>query len=241
MIVAIPSKGRAGRTTTDAFMTTATLFAPKSEVDDYKRAAKCKVVGIPNDVRGITRTRNWILDNCGDERVVFVDDDLEKAGWIEFFSHHVHYRELTPDEWLREFRRLFALTEQLGLSIFGVDTAGATRSTYPYKPFRFHTYLTASCMGVRNHVNGTAIRFDESFAVKEDYELCLRCIEKDGAVLAAQYVYWTNSHWTDAGGCADYRTQQMEEDAIKRLMMRYPRLVRRVTRGGSHYSIELDF
>jgi hypothetical protein len=240
MIVAIPSKNRAGQTTTDKVMPSGILYVPKAEVADYRRLSNCAVVPVPNAVRGITRTRNWILDNCGQEHVVFVDDDHEQAGWIEFHAHNVNYNKMNESEWLREFRRLFGITRQLGYSIFGVNTHGNTGSTYTYKPFRFHTYLTASCMGIVND-RQRPIRFDESFPVKEDYELCLRCIEKDGGIVAAQYLYWVNSHWADKGGCADYRTQDMEDGAISRLMLRYPKHVRRVTRSNNAYSIELDF
>jgi hypothetical protein len=85
------------------------------------------------------------------------------------------------------------------------------------------------------------LRFDESFKVKEDYELCLRCIKEDGGVLAARYLYWENEHWGTEGGCKDYRTQAMEEEAIKMLMRRYKGMIRKITRGGSEYSIELEF
>src|SRR5215831_16494606 len=176
MIVAIPSKNRAGRTTTDKLMTRATMFVPKAEARDYAKASRCKVAPVPDHVRGITRTRNWILDHCHDNNVVFVDDDLNKAGWIEFHPHNVNYHDMGEDAWWREFARLFSITRALKLSLFGVNTHANTGSTYTYKPFRFHTYLTASCLGMVND-KPHPLRFDESYPVKEDYELCLRCIE----------------------------------------------------------------
>jgi len=90
-------------------------------------------------------------------------------------------------------------------------------------------------------LNDGRTRFDESFPVKEDYELCLRCIKEDGGILGARYLYWHNEHWTGEGGCKDYRTQAMEEKAINKLMSMYPGFIRRVTRGGAEYSINLDF
>ena len=53
--------------------------------------------------------------------------------------------------------------------------------------------------------------------------------------------YWENGHWDDPGGCKTYRTQAMEEDAIRRLMRMYPGMIRRVDRGGTGFSIQLDF
>jgi len=77
--------------------------------------------------------------------------------------------------------------------------------------------------------------------VKEDYELCLRHIKERGGIVAARYVFWQNEHWKKSGGCVDYRTQAMEADCIRRLMRMYPGMIRQVKKGGSKYSIMLDF
>ena len=79
------------------------------------------------------------------------------------------------------------------------------------------------------------------FPVKEDYELCLSCIKEDGGIVGAQYFYWENHHWKTPGGCRDYRTVQMEEECIRRLVRMYPGNVRRVKRKGSEFCIQLDF
>jgi len=64
-------------------------------------------------------------------------------------------------------------------------------------------------------------------------EATLRCVKEDGGVVAARYLFWENSHWTDAGGCAAYRTQLLELRCIKLLVSLYPGMIRRVTRGGA--------
>jgi hypothetical protein len=210
---------------------------PEVEADAYRRCKVKNVVAVPNRVRGITATRNWILDSTPDRRVVFVDDDVIIAGWFELFSHNAKQRKLKEPAWLAEFVKLFEVTEQIGYRIWGLSTDGALRSVYPYRPFLFRSYVTASCMGICN----TGLRFDPTYPVKEDYELCLRCLRDDGGVVAARYLFWNNQHWEGDGGCKDYRTQDMEEAAITRLMAQYPGMIRRVTRGGSGYSIELEF
>lgn len=241
MIVAIPSKGRAGRVASLDVIPHAVLFVPEGEVEEYRHAhGGTTVVGVPTRVRGITATRNWILEDVDDPRVVFVDDDVKIHGWIELFETNGKHRTMTEAEWWGTWQRLFDVTEGAGLRIWGTATDGALRSVYPYRPFIFHTYVTASCMGI---LRDSGIRFDESFPVKEDYEMCLRCLKEDGGVVGARYVYWANAHWDGParGGCGSYRTQAMEDQAIQRLMEMYPGLIRRVTRGGAQYSIELDF
>jgi hypothetical protein len=240
MLIAIPSKGRPSKVKSLKVLPSATVYVPANEGEAYRRAnPETAIVEVPQAACGITATRNWILDATDDPWVVFVDDDLKSAGWIELgetAGRHV----TVPSEaaWMDEFARAFALLEDVGLRIWGFDTAGARRSVYPYRPIVWHTYVTASCMGI---LNDGRTRFDPSFPIKEDYELCLRCLKEDGAVLGIRWVYWVNEHWTGAGGCKDYRSQEMERAAITRLIKMYPGMIRRVTRGGSTYAIELEF
>jgi hypothetical protein len=236
VLVAIPSKGRAGAVKTLRVLPSSTVFAPVLEVDAYRVAGARHVVGVPDSVRGITATRNWILQNTDDRRIVMIDDDVVSAGYIKLHPHAAQNMTLSEAVWLGEFRKLFDVTEDMGFRLWGLATDGATRAVYPYHPFRFRSYVTASCMGL---VNDGRTLFDESYPLKEDYELCLRCIVEDGGVVSAQYLYWRNSHWLDAGGCKDYRTQAIEADCIKRLRRTYPGLVRVAQRANSQWAIEV--
>jgi hypothetical protein len=238
MILAIPSKGRPAGVKSQAVLPCAQVFIPQNEINDYARAGVKNLVAVPERIKGITATRNWILDNVKDRRVVMIDDDVLMQGWTRLFSHHAKQHRLREKDWLRECERLFEVTEQLRYRIWGVATQAALRSIYPFKPFLFRSYVTASFMGI---INDGRTRFDERFPVKEDYELALRCIKQDGGIVAARYLYWQNSHWKDKGGCSAYRTQIMELQAIKLLASMYPGMIRRITRGGSNYSIELEF
>lgn len=237
MTVAIPSKGRPTRVKSQKVIPSARVFVPAVEAESYRRYGVANVVPVPDSVAGITRTRNWILENTRDPHVVFMDDDVKSSGWFELYPENGKLRHLPESAWLPEFKKLFAIAEQIGYRVWGVGTDGALRNCYPYKPFLFHSYVTGSCMGIVNR----GLRFDETFPVKEDYELCLRCIRDDGGVLAARYLFFSTNHWSDKGGCREYRTQEMEERAVNELMTRYPGFIRRVTRGGSQYSVELEF
>jgi hypothetical protein len=238
MIIAIPSKGRPTGVKSQTVLSCAQVFVPESEMVDYARAGVRNLIAVPDIVKGITATRNWILDHVKDPRVVMADDDVKFQGWTRMFAYHAKRYKLREKDWLRECERLFDITEQLHYRIWGVATQSAPRAIYPFKPILFRSYVTASFMGI---LNDGRTRFDERFPVKEDYELALRCIKEDGGVLAARYLYWENSHWKDKGGCSAYRTQVMELQAIKLLASLYPGMIRRITRGGSDYSIELDF
>lgn len=237
MLIAIPSKGRPGRVKSQAIITSAKVFVPETEAEAYEKLGTANVVPVPAEVRGITATRNWILDHAEDRRVVMIDDDVKEQGWGQAYAHNWRKHKLNEAQWLREWEKLFDVAADMRFRIWGVATTGECRAIYPYRPFLWHTYVTASCMGI---FADAGLRFDESFKVKEDYEICLRCLKEDGGIVGARYLFWQNDHWTADGGCKDYRTQAMEEDAIRRLMKMYPGMIRRVTRGGCEYSIQLD-
>ena len=237
MLIAVPSKGRAGKTTTDKiFKNTATFFVPKSEYHQYKDLVK-NVVSIPNNIQGITKTRNWILNYTDETRVVMIDDDIKKLGYVKRNERNVNHISLkNEDFWIDEFTKYFELTEQLDYKIWGVTTDDSTRSAYSYKPIMFKTYALGSIMGI---VNDKEYMFDEEFKVKEDYELCLRHIKEKGGILGIKYLYWANHHYKEDGGCKDYRTVKMEKECIKKLIDKYPGMIAKIKRKNSEFGITL--
>ena len=235
--MAIPSKGRAGLTTTQKVLPNATWYVPESELHQYKPIYR-NVIGVPLSVRGITATRNWILQNTDSRWVVFIDDDAKHTGWSKL--HKEHRKDIkcpTEEFWHNEFIKCFDIAEQMGYKIWGIKTETSTRSVQPYKPFLLRGYVTASCMGM---INDGEYYFDESYKVKEDYELCLRHIKEKGGILGVRYVHWENDHWDKDGGCKDYRTQDMERDAIKRLIKQYPGMIRSAKRKANEFTIQLQ-
>ena len=236
MIIAIPSKNRAGRTTSQNVLPNATFFVPNSEVHQYKAFVK-NIIGIPNNIQGITPTRNWILKNTKEKYVVFIDDDVKTCGYNKLLERNTKKIEIKNEEfWNEEFKKFF-ICEELEYKMWGVRTESSPRGTYPYKPILFRTYLTASCMGM---INDGEYYFNEKYKVKEDYEICLRHIRDKGGILGIRYLHWENEHWTTEGGCKDYRTIEIERDCIKRLIKEYPNMVLSAKRKNNEFCIKLN-
>ena len=214
-----------------------TFFIPESEYHQYNGIVK-NIVCVPKEVRGITDTRNWILKNSEDKWVVFLDDDAKNVGYNKLEERKTKKIEIRDEGfWMEEFLKYFDITEQLGYKIWGTRTESSPRGTYPYKPFLTRSYVTASCMGI---VNDGEYLFDPEFKVKEDYEICLRHIRDKGGILAIRYLHWENEHWTTDGGCKDYRTIEMERDAIKKLIKLYPNMISSAKRKANEFTIKLN-
>jgi hypothetical protein len=147
MLIAVPSKGRAGRVMTQAVVPSASIFVPHLEAAAYEQMGVRNVVPVPDAVRGITATRNWILRQADDRRVVMIDDDVRTQGYTELFARNCMRHLLDEATWLGEFAKLFDVTEDLGYRIWGLrpmaPPARFTRSTFCWR-----SYVTASCMGI---------------------------------------------------------------------------------------------
>ncbi len=239
ILIAIPSKGRPFKSKSKELLKSAKLFVPESEYDLYNKIYPNDIIAVPNEVKGITKTRNWILNNSEYKYIVFVDDDLKDCGyWISRNDKRVKVKIDNENIIINEFVKLFEVCDDLNYKIWGLKTEGSKISQHDEKPFVFLTYVTASCMGI---VNDKEFLFDENYLLKEDYEIGLRHIEKKGGVIGARHFHWENEHWGVNGGCGDYRDDLMERKMINKLIRQYPKYVKSVNRKNSQYCIKLHF
>lgn len=157
MEIAIASKGRAGKTKSAEFFEDCVLYVPEYEAESYLRFNK-NVIPVPANVKGITKTRNFILNYSEKRYIIMIDDDLKNQGFIKVNDDNMKKIKLTPEDWKEEFLKMFSICEDINYKIWGVRTEGSPRGTYPYTPFLFHSYVTASCMGMINDKSYTIIK-----------------------------------------------------------------------------------
>lgn len=234
--VAIPSKGRAGIITSHEIFKSAVLYVPESEVRQYS-IYKNEVVGVPSDVKGITKTRNWILKNntCN---IFFLDDDLEYGGYVERSDEKYKVKRVTEEGiYLKEISKLFEVAYQSGSKIFGLFTVGNNLTNYAYNPFLFNGVCLGSCMGI---INDGSYYFDESFEVKEDYELTLRHYTDRGITVRSNILFMQHEHTQLRGGCRDGSRILKEKEAIKKLIKLYPGMIKEAKHRGTSFAIQLN-
>ena len=234
--ICIPSKGRAGLMTSQKVFKSATIFVPKSEVQQYKIYPN-EIIGIPNEVRGITATRNWILKNTK-QNVFFIDDDFQDGGYIERLTEQYSRKHIRDEKvYIKEISRLFEVSYQMGSKINGFFTTNNNLTLYPYNPFLFNGVCLGSCMGV---INDGTYYFDETYEVKEDYELSLRHIVERGLTVMSNVLYMQHEHTQLKGGCRDSKRIDKEKVAIKKLIKKYPNMIREARHRGTSFSIQLN-
>jgi hypothetical protein len=233
--VCIPSKGRAGLMTSHKIFKSAYIYVPESEVSMYSMYDK--VVGVPSGIKGITATRNWILKNT-EEDVFFIDDDLMYGGYILRSDEKYKVIKVKDEEvYLGEIKKLFEVCKQMGSKICGFFSVGNNLTNYSYSPFLFNGVCLGSCMGM---VNDGSYYFDESFKVKEDYELSLRHIKDRGLSVRSNILFLQHEHTQLSGGCRDSSRIEKEKEAVKRLIKMYPGCVKEAKHRGTSFSIQLN-
>jgi glycosyltransferase involved in cell wall biosynthesis len=235
--IAIPSKGRAGLITTQATFKNATLYIPESELMQYSIYSN-KIVTIPNSVKGITATRNWILKHNENRNVFFIDDDLQYFGYVERSDLKYKVKRL-DDEYIvySEIQKLFEVAEQLDSKLIGFFTVGNNLSNYAFNPFLFNGVCLGSCMGI---VNDGTYYFNEEYEVKEDYELTLRNIKDGKSTVRTNILFMQHEHTQTKGGCRDSNRIEKEKTALKRLIKEYPGMIKEAKHRGTNFSIQLN-
>lgn len=234
--IAIPSKGRAGKVTTSDIFKSAFVYVPESEVEQYKPFHK-NIIGVPDEVKGITATRNYILKS-NDCNIFFIDDDLQYMGFIERTKLKYKVVRLKDEEVaINEIIKLFEVCYQTGSKINGFFTVGNNLTNYSYNPFLFNGVCLGSCMGV---INDGEFYFDEDFEVKEDYELTLRHLKEKGVTVRSNVLFMQHEHTQMTGGCRDSNRIEKEKEAINKLVKTYPNWIKSAKHRGTSFAIQLN-
>ena len=211
--VYIPSKGRAGKVTTHKLFPQAIIVCPESEKSSYLEFHE-QVLGVADSVKGITRTRNWILENVKDEWHVQVDDDalsfhLFEAGKMATF--------IDPEKINRIVDNQFNLCSGWGFKAWGFSLAADYKFYREFTPFSTQSVIGANIIGIIKN----PLRFDERLRVKEDYDYSMQHIAKYGGVLRSLKYGIDVVHLTNEGGCVAYRTEESELEAYQILRKKW--------------------
>lgn len=198
------------------------VYVPESEVAEYALAYKgLVIVGVPDEIKGITPTRNYILEQETDKHIVQIDDDVE---YFFRFEGVKTYKIFDRGRIKLLFENMFVMAEDLGTNLWGLQLATDPKFYREYSPFSFGSIVVANLFGMINDGQ----RFDERFIVKEDYDYSLQSLYKHRRILKNQKYGVKVKHLFNSGGVVSYRSKETEENAYKLLLKKWGRrIVRR--------------
>jgi len=94
-------------------------------------------------------------------------------------------------------------------------------------PFRTHVFIG----GPFQVILKTDLRYDERMMLKEDYDYVLQHLNRYRRILRVDKYYHRNLLAENIGGCADYRTSELETRSMEALMRKWGRKIVRLDTG----------
>lgn len=185
------------------------------EVEAY-RAVGVDVMPLPDDIRGnIARVRNYVKAEAEKDPGPFVmlDDDIKAfTYWNGNKRHH-----LVGEQALEHIEGMADLAMSWGVSLWGVNPAIDKGSYREHTPFSTICYCSASFHGFNN----CRFQYDERIPLKEDYDICLQVLNAERVVLRFNAYGLDKDDHQNRGGCADYRTMQVEREQMELLQRKW--------------------
>jgi len=223
MKICVPSSNRARTASIQKIFTSCVLFVPENQLEEYGKHISNEIIPVPLSFVGITQTRNFILNYFSGQRIIMVDDDPYMTGFFMNGIRHDFKKGNFEKILIKEFQRCFDLCEGLGFKIWGCEASTTIHAYHPLHLISFKSVINGSFIGI---INDGEFLFDEKYKVKEDYEIVLRHYKQKGGILKVRHFHWKSRHWNNSGGCVDYRTDEMEEEAIQMLKNQYGAMIK---------------
>ena len=207
-----PSTKRASEVLTSKFVANLIICCPNIEVSDYKKHnPNVEVLGVPDNVKGIVSTRQWILDNF--EEPFMIDDDVK--GLYKFEGEKC---ELDKTKGLIDalIQNMYKICSSAGIYMYGFGNHTRPQTFNRLEPFSSKTYICGSFCGFTKNHN---LSYDINYPEAEDYYISLLCLYKHRKLFIDQrFRPNTVGNFQRQGGCQTYRTNANMETSTRMLI-----------------------
>lgn len=242
MRIYIHSSGRAGKSLSIEYMPYATILVQAHEYRDYVRAnPHHDVVPLPPEIKTLSPTRQWILDNCPEDKVLMLDDDLRFS--VRRKDDPTKLMPATTEdvlEMVKEIEDELEFYSHVGV----LARDGANRILEP------HNITCTRMMRLLAYdipvVKEVGARFDRT-VTKQDFDMTLQLLRAGHAnSVLTQYCHDQPGSNT-AGGCSVYRTQEVMTQGAHLLKELHPEFVKVVekpqvgTWGSSRLDVQIQW
>lgn len=204
----IISRGRYDCITTHMMLPDAILAVPKSELQLYPDV-KHKVA-YPDKIKGLSKLRNWCLDNFG--QCCIFDDDITKC-WN---CCHEKGKDFDNADIPFLIQNTAECCEDAGAAVFGFNQMWDVRMYKAHRPFKLNAWVG----GVIGLLDPT-IRFDEHNMFKVDIDYCIQNLLIKRKVWIDNRFSFVQKRDNLAGGNALYRTEEAVMREMKYLKVKW--------------------
>lgn len=213
MKIFIPTYGRSDDQVThsvipDTWLKDTFLVVQEREKNQY--ADFENVIVLPNNVKTIAPTRQWILNNCNDPYIIMIDDD------VTFYKRRKDRPDLmlgVEENDIRHLiRTIFLKLKEYPLVGVAPREGGNRFVNGPVECTRMMRVL-----GVRTDIfKHNKIKFDR-LEVQEDFDVILQLLRKGYKNLLLTDFCQGQKTSNAAGGCSEFRTIELHNKNVLRL------------------------
>lgn len=209
-----------------------TLVCPPDELDEHLKRGR-NAVATPADVKGIAATRQWILENCNCDQLLYCDDD---QGFGCRRDGEKKTRKLEEEDYQVMLDDIIKHLETY--NAVGIPSSTLSVMNYPKEvlsPGRMFNMYAFN----RQVLLDNDIRFDV-MPVMEDFHVTLSLLK-----LGMPNAILLNWHWTSGGsnakgGCSTYRTREVQREGALKLAANHAPFVTVVEKESKSWGGELS-
>lgn len=208
------------------------LLVPESQVDEYARMLypewrATHVIGVPDNLKGIGKTRQYGIDNSDSKFVFFLDDDLRICTRKKIEENYAKTSLATEFEVYSCFETLLAWLEEDNI---GQVAIGSAWRCHDKPSFTENQMCGMATIVNRKLLEKHDIRYDTIPMVLEDVYVCLK-------LLTLGYKNRVTFDWVirnipanSSGGCSEYRTKESINSHAEKMSELFPGLVTKYIR-----------
>jgi len=176
---------------------------------------------IVTNTSGISSARNYILKYFDGDNILMCDDDITGLYRLNKSSSK-NLIPLSSEEIFDLIGKGFSLLKKNKTKLWGV---------YPIRNSFFMSDFIVSAGFVIGTFCGVIcdyknIKYDTSMKLKEDYDFTLQHIMKYKKIIRFNNICVDAKHYSNSGGCQDYRNLKEENNSCEILLNRYPQFVK---------------
>lgn len=165
----------------------------------------------------VSDNRNALLDNFEiGTKIVMLDDDLKYIG-------HLVNNKIKPFEKEELFEFIDDAFNYAEKNHAIVWTGYPVENAYFMKPTIDKKNFGVGCiMGIIVD----KYRFDREFKIKEDFEYCLHTIKDGCNAIRFNFIHAVGKH-KSKGGCEEFWKKDLDTECTKKILLRYPDLIKK--------------
>jgi len=160
----------------------------------------------PDDVVGLPRKRQWMLDHIQDETLVMIDDDID---FLFIQCGLVGRRTYDPGVIAHVVDQAYTIAKELGTSFFGFSVMADVRKFRASDPFILKGWMD----GVIGII-GRKYRFNTHLRSRGDIDFALKVLEGDRFLWCDNRFAFSHDRFGRPGGMTGTRTSDTDRKDI---------------------------